>query len=94
MSKNITLSVDADVLAKVRRIAAGQDTTVNALVRDYLCRMADHEDRAKKARLELAKLSENATWNPGPDFKWSREEIHDEALSRHKHLDIRGAKSP
>ena len=76
MRKNITLSVDADVLAKVRRSAAVKDTTVNALVRDYLNRMAAHEDRAKKARLELAKLSERSTWDPGPDFKWSREEIY------------------
>ena len=76
MRKNITLSVDAGVLAKVRRIAAEKKTTVNALVRCYLTRMVDHEDRAKKARLELAKLSERSTWDPGPDFKWSREEIY------------------
>ena len=76
MRKNITLSVDAGVLAKVRRIAAEKDTTVNALVRCYLTRMVDHEDRAKNARLELVKLIERSTWNPGPDFKWSREEIY------------------
>jgi len=38
--KNITLSVDEKVLAAVRRRAAECNSTVNALVRDYLANLA------------------------------------------------------
>jgi len=38
--KNITLSVDENVLAAVRRHAAECNSTVNALVRDYLTGLA------------------------------------------------------
>ena len=34
--KNITLSIEEDVLAAVRKYAASRNTTVNGLVRDYL----------------------------------------------------------
>ena len=51
--KNITLSVDEQVLATVRRQAAEQNSSVNALVRDYLTKLAEHEDRAKRARARL-----------------------------------------
>ena len=42
--KNITLIVDEDVLAAVRE----RNSTVNALVREYLAGLAAHEDRAKR----------------------------------------------
>ncbi|MDQ2775579.1 MAG: ribbon-helix-helix protein, CopG family [Acidobacteriota bacterium] len=48
--KNITLSLDEKVLAVVRRHAAEQNSSVNALVRDYSTNLAAQEDRADKAR--------------------------------------------
>ena len=47
--KNITLSVDENVLAAVRCHAAERNSTVNALVRDFLAGLAAHEDRAKRS---------------------------------------------
>ena len=44
--KNITLSVEDNVLAIVRRLAAERNSTVNALVRDYLTSLAAHDNRA------------------------------------------------
>jgi len=76
MTKNITLSVDEDVLAKVRRIAAEKDTTVNAMVREYLTRIADFEDRAARAREELLRLAERSTAEVGP-ITWTRDEVHE-----------------
>ena len=34
--KNITLAINEEILRAARRYAANHDTTVNALVRDYL----------------------------------------------------------
>lgn len=41
--KNITLNVDEKILAAVRRYAAERDSSVNALVREYLAAIAQRE---------------------------------------------------
>jgi hypothetical protein len=74
--KNITLSVDENVLAAARRLAAERDSTVNALVRDYLTKLAAHESRADRARARLRQLSEQSTGRLGKKT-WSREDLHD-----------------
>ncbi len=74
--KNITLSVDEDVLAVVRRHAGERNSTVNALVRVYLTNLAAHEDRATRARARLRELSKQSQGRLGKKT-WSREELHD-----------------
>ena len=74
--KNITLSVDENVLAIVRRHAAERNSTVNALVREYLAGLAAHEDRAKCARARLRQLSAHSRGRLGKKT-WTREDLHD-----------------
>jgi hypothetical protein len=74
--KNITLSVDEDVLAAVRRAAAERNATVNGLVREYLTNLAAHEDRARRARARLRELSRQSRGRLGKRT-WTREELHD-----------------
>ncbi len=74
--KNITLSVDEKVLAVVRRHAAEQNSSVNALVRDYLTNLAAHEDRADKARSRLRQLSTRSQGRLGKKA-WTRDDLHD-----------------
>lgn len=74
--KNITLSVDEDVLTAVRRHAAERNSTVNALVREYLTNLAAHENRANRARARLRQLSKQSQGQLGKKT-WSREELHD-----------------
>lgn len=74
--KNITLSVDDDVLATVRRVAAEHNRTVNSLVREYLTNLAAQEDRAARARARLRQLSKQSRGQLGGKT-WSREELHD-----------------
>jgi hypothetical protein len=74
--KNITLSVDENILAAVRRLAAERNSTVNALVREYLTGLAAHEDRAKRARARLRKLSAQSQGQLGRKT-WTRDELHD-----------------
>lgn len=73
--KNITLSVDEHVLAAVRRHAAERNSTVNALVREYLTNLAAHDDRAKRARERLRQLSKKSQAQLGKKT-WSREDLH------------------
>jgi hypothetical protein len=74
--KNITLSVDENVLATVRRLAAERDSTVNGLVRDYLANLAAHEGRASRARARLRRLSARSQGRLGRK-SWSRDDLHD-----------------
>jgi hypothetical protein len=88
---NITLSVDDNVLQEVRQIAARKKTSVNALVRDHLTRLADQEGRQATARKRLLELADSSTGRMGPDWKWNREETYDRpVLSRHERPDLRG----
>jgi hypothetical protein len=73
--KNITLSVDEKVLSAVRRIAAEQDRSVNALVRDYLTGLAERQDRACQARQRIRKLSEKSKARIG-SASWGRDDLH------------------
>jgi hypothetical protein len=74
--KNITLAVDEDVLAAARRHAAERNSTVNALVREYLTNLAAQEDRAKRARARLRRLSAQSRGRLGRKT-WTREDLHD-----------------
>ena len=74
--KNITLSVDENVLAAVRLHAAECNSSVNALVRDYLAGLAAHQDRAKRARARLRELSAQSQGQLGKKT-WTREDLHD-----------------
>ena len=74
--KNITLSIEDKVLAAVRRVAADQGTTVNALVREHLTRLAEHQDRAARARLKIRELSEASEARIGAS-RWQRDELHE-----------------
>jgi hypothetical protein len=74
--KNITLSVEEQVLERVKVYAAEHRTTVNALVRNYLERIARSEDRAREAMRELRALSDRSTAEVGP-ITWRRDELYD-----------------
>lgn len=74
--KNITLSVDERVLAVVRRHAAERNSSVNALVREFLTGLAAHEDRAQRARARLRQLSGQSQGRIGKRT-WTRQDLHE-----------------
>ena len=76
--KNITLSVDEDVLRAVRLCAAKRGSTVNAIVREILTELVNREDRGdrvRKARRRIVELSERSTARIG-SRTWTRDELH------------------
>lgn len=74
--KTITLSVDDLTLEAVRLYAAEHDTTVNALVRAELERIAASENRLAKARRRIRELAAQSTAGVG-DVTWTRDDLHD-----------------
>ena len=67
MNKNLTLSIDADLLDKVRVLAAMKRTSVNALVRGFLSDLVTREQSRDEARLALLKLMDEKSGDLGED---------------------------
>ncbi len=74
--KNITLSVEDEVLLAVRRYAAERNSSVNALVREFLSGIAMRDDRARQARRRIRELSNESAARIGGK-SWSRDELHE-----------------
>ncbi len=73
---NITLNIDDEIVRKVRRIAIHRDTTLTAMVRDYLTWLtrSDAPDRQRRGAL-LNDSFQRISRDMGPR-NWSREDIH------------------
>jgi len=54
---NITLSVDETMIKKVRKIAIEKNTSLTAMVREYLEQMAARDGAEKQRRLESLRKS-------------------------------------
>ncbi|BBO84664.1 hypothetical protein DSCO28_52300 [Desulfosarcina ovata subsp. sediminis] len=73
---NITLSVDEDVIKKVRKIAVDKNTTLTAMVREYLISVAKGEDRSKDRLAREMRASFAALSRDMGDRCWIREDLH------------------
>ena len=73
MPRNLTLSIDDELLAKARVLAAIRRTSVNEMVREFLARLVEEETREETATEELLRLARTSTGRMG-DWRPSREE--------------------
>jgi hypothetical protein len=74
---NLTLTIDARVLKKARKVAVEQDTTVTALVRTYLERLAAKEDMTTEGIVKELKQSFDRTNLEIGKQTWTREQLHE-----------------
>ena len=73
--KNITVSLPDDVYRRARIKAAERDTSVSALVRDFLSRLGEEEsDFERRRRLQQEVLASLKSFRAGD--RVSREKIH------------------
>ena len=81
MTRNITLSLDDEVLRRVKVIAAIRGTSVSGLLRDELGRLVRENEAFTAAReAALRRLKAGARLGGGP--LPTREELHDRAHLR------------
>jgi len=73
--KNITVSLDDAIYRRARMIAAQRDTSVSALVRQFLVEIGSGESEAERLRREERALRERITDFRGGD-RLSRDEVH------------------
>jgi hypothetical protein len=86
---NVTLSIEAKVLARARELAHQRGTSVNQLIRDYLERLTGSSGPGEV----LTQLESLWTEQEGRSggWKWNREEVYDRAvLHRHERTRLRG----
>lgn len=72
---NLTITVDSEILKRARKRAIEEDTSVNAVLRDYLESYAGSAPRRRRAVKRLLLLSNTAEAGRG-DAAWTRDELH------------------
>jgi hypothetical protein len=74
---NLTLAIDETILRNARKAALDRNTTVTALVREFLWGLSSGQDREAEAYIaELSRAFERNTVKIGRR-KWTREELHE-----------------
>lgn len=73
---NLTLAVDDQLLRRARLRALEQNTSVNALLREYLEAFAGLQTARRQAIDEILDRSSRATSRSG-DRQWTRDELHE-----------------
>jgi hypothetical protein len=74
--KNITLSIEEDVLLEARKIAAQRSTTVNAMVRAHLTDLVRQKKRTRDALKRMRELAEQGGMEVGRKT-WTRDDLHE-----------------
>ena len=74
---NITLSVDDDIVKKVRKIAIDKNTTLTAMVREYLTSVATRDDQVKHEAISKLRQTFKTIGRDMDKRKWSREDLHE-----------------
>ena len=81
---NITFSIDEEIAKKVRRIALDRDTTLTAMVRDYLTSIANsHAVNRKEQVARLEQSYKKLSRDMGPRT-WTRDDLHDRKVLRQR----------
>ena len=74
---NITLSVDEEIIKKVRKIAIDKNTTLTQMVRDFLTSIAARDITRKKHALEELEASFLEFSRDMGKRDWSREDLYE-----------------
>ena len=81
---NLTITVDEDTLKRARMRALEEDTSVNAVLREYLEEYAGRRQEQLEAARRIIKASSESRSGCGPGgCKWKREDAYEERLGRH-----------
>lgn len=74
---NITLSVDDDIVKKVRKIAIDKNTTLTEMIREFLSSVASRDVLVKNEAVSKLHQSFETMSRDMGQRKWSREDLHE-----------------
>jgi len=81
---NLTIAVDDGTLKKARMRALEEDTSVNAVLREYLEEYADGRQEQVEAARRIIEASRASRSGSGPGVrKWKREDAYEDRLGRY-----------
>lgn len=80
MNQNLTVTLDRDLVRKLRVLAAKRDTSISGLLREELKRLVERSDRYERAmKRAITTLARGYHLGGAPA---RREELHDRARLR------------
>ena len=74
---NITLSIDDEIVRKVRKIAVDKNTTLTAMVREYLTSVANTDAATRKETADKFRESWERLSRPMGPRNWTRDDLYD-----------------
>ena len=80
---NLNLDIDEETAARVSRIAAARDMTVEAIVAEYLTGIANDDAAERKAQAgRLMETFDRLNRDIGPRT-WTRDDLYEERLGKY-----------
>ena len=76
MQRNLTLTLDEDLLRAARKVALERNTSVNQMVREYLAGIVSETDREAFALAQLDEIFRTTRLEVGP-IDWTRDDLHE-----------------
>jgi len=76
VSRNLTITLDEQLLRDARKLAVDRNTSVNQLIRDFLFRLVSEQNRQQAALADIEEIFRTARISIG-DRSWTREDLHD-----------------
>ncbi len=73
--KNLTLAIDENMLREARKLAIERNTTVNAMVREFLQSVVENDVNQRSAFNRLAKKMQKGILEVG-NRDWTRDELY------------------
>lgn len=80
---NLTITVDEQTLKRARIRALEQDTSVNAVLRDFLEAYAGVREERREAWRRIREIAESSGMSSGGKGLPKREELYEERLGRY-----------
>ncbi len=74
---NITLNVDDEIIKKVKKIAIDKNSTMTAMIREYLQSIANRESPEKERKIALLEKNFKTLERDMGKRTWSREDLYD-----------------
>jgi len=77
---NLTLTIDDELLKRARVLALERGTSVNALVREFLERLAHHDAELESIADGIDAIADAAPARRGT--RWTREDLYEDRLRK------------
>ena len=74
---NITLKVDDEIIKKVRKVAIDENSTMTAMIRNYLQSVADRESPEIERKIALLEKNFHYLERNMRKRTWSRDDLYD-----------------